>query len=166
MVDLEEEEYQGGEELDFVQVKPILWLLTYIPPWKGKTNMTKDPDCRKFTVSTPLLPKQVEFEGTTLAHIPMLKMEDWDLADHERFPHLVTNKYMTKCYYEETGVTLLEPMKWVRGVGQAGLLHMLCMPHFHRSTVNTVCACQLITLVHNGCLWLGEPISITDMLIH
>lgn len=25
---------------------------------------------------------------------------------------------------------------------------------------------QLLCLVHNGCLWLGEPIPITDILIH
>ena len=25
---------------------------------------------------------------------------------------------------------------------------------------------QLLTLVHDGCLWLGMPIPITDMLIH
>jgi len=43
-------------------------------------------------------------------------MEDWDLLDHERFPHLATSKYMTKIYYEEMGVTQLEPMKWIRDV--------------------------------------------------
>lgn len=43
---------------------------------------------------------------------------------------------------------------------------MLCIPHFHRSIINIVCVRQLLSLVHDGCLWLGKPISITDMLIH
>lgn len=29
-----------------------------------------------------------------------------------------------------------------------------------------MCVHQLLTLVRSGCLWLGEPIPITDMLIH
>jgi len=40
-------------------------------------------------------------------------MEDWDLVDHEKLPHLETNKYLVKIYYEETRVMRLETMKWV-----------------------------------------------------
>lgn len=98
--------------------------------------------------------------------IPLLKLEDWDIADHEKFPHLATNKYVTKIYYEEAGFTSLEPMKWVKGIEQAGLLHMLCVSHFHRSIINNFFFCQFLTLVHDGCLWLGETIPITHMLIH
>lgn len=29
-----------------------------------------------------------------------------------------------------------------------------------------ICVHQLFTLVHDGCLWLGGPIPIIDMLIH
>lgn len=116
--------------MDAEEVKPITQLLEYILPWKGKTKVTKDIDSRKFSVSTPLLPKQVEFEGTPLVHIPILKMEGWDLVDHEWFLHLATSKYMTKIYYEETRVTWLEPMKWFKGVEQEGLQQMLCMSIF------------------------------------
>jgi len=57
-------------------------------------------------------------------------------------------------------------MKWVKGVEQVGLLHMLYVPHFHISNINMVCVRQLLTLVHDGCLWPGDPILITNMLIH
>ena len=73
---------------------------------------------------------------------------------------------MKKIYYEETGVTWLEPMKWVKGVEQAGILHMLFIQHFHRSIISTICVRQLLALVHYGCLWLREPIPATDILIH
>ena len=105
-------------------------------------------------VSTPLLPEKVEFEGTKLARIPILKIKDWDLTDHERFPHLVTSKYMTKIYYEETRVTWLEPMKWVRGVEQVGLLHMLCVPNFHRSIINMVLCARSSRWFYS----LGSPV--------
>lgn len=100
MVNLEEEEYQDIEELDAEEAKLISRLPEYIPPQKGRTKVTKDPDSRKFIVSTPLFLEHVEFEGTTLVHIPVLKMEDWDLENHDRFSHLATNMYMTKIYYE------------------------------------------------------------------
>lgn len=104
-MDLEVEELcDGVEELDAEEGDPITRILVYIPPWKGKSKVTKDPNSGKFMVFMPLLPKVV-FECMLLAHISVLKMEDWDLIDHEKFPHLATNKYMTNVYYEETRVT-------------------------------------------------------------
>lgn len=57
-------------------------------------------------------------------------------------------------------------MKWVNYVEQARLLHMLCVPHFHETIINIACVCQLLMLVHDGFLWLGETIFIIHMLIH
>lgn len=81
MVDLEGEKYQGIEEFDIEEINPISQLPVYIPPLKGKTKVTKDPDSENFMVSTPLFPEQVEFEGPPLSCIPILKMEDWDSAN-------------------------------------------------------------------------------------
>lgn len=88
----------------------------YIPPWKGKTKVTKDPDLGKFGVSTPLMLEQVTFKGPRLAYILLLKMEDWDLVDHETFPHLATHKYTMNIYYYEARVIYLEPMQWVHDI--------------------------------------------------
>lgn len=79
---------------------------------------------------------------------------------------MVPLKYLSKVYYEESEVTQLEPMKWVAGVGAAGLLNMLWVPHISHSKINTICVHQFLTLVNYGCLWLGEPIPIIEMLIH
>lgn len=57
-------------------------------------------------------------------------------------------------------------MEWVKVVEQVGLFHMLCIPHFHRFIINTLCVCQLLGLVYDGWLWLKERIPIIDMLIH
>jgi len=80
------------EEVDVEGVNIISWLLEYITLQKGITKVTKDLDSENFMISTPLLPEQVEFEGPPLVHVPVLKMEDWELVDHERFLHLATSK--------------------------------------------------------------------------
>lgn len=43
---------------------------------------------------------------------------------------------------------------------------MLWVPHFNKSVINTICVYQLLALVHNGCLLLGGPIPIDNMLVH
>ena len=60
----------------------------------------------------------------------------------------------------------LKLVEWIRGVNQLGLLNLLWVPHYHCSNINTTCISKLLTLVRDGCLWLGAPISITNMLIH
>jgi len=129
-------------------------------------KVTKDPDAAKFLINTPLLPEGITFEGPGLAWIAYLKMEDWDLDDHERFPHLTMDNEMKQVYYKESGVTTLKPVEWIRGVNQSGLLNLLWVSHYHRSNINIVYIKQLLTLVHDGCLCLSMPIPITDMLIH
>jgi len=93
-------------------------------------------------------------------------MENWDLANRANFPDLVMDKYKRRIYYVESGVTMLEIEEWVCGVKHSGLLNLLWVTHYHRTPINTICVCQLLILVHDGFLWLGGPIPITDMLIH
>lgn len=129
-------------------------------------KVPKDPDVRKFLLNTPVIPEGITFEGPRLAWIPHLKLEDWDLADHERFPKLTMESYMRRVYYKEYGVTMLEPMEWIRGVNQSGLLNLLWVPHYHRSNINLIVIKKLLTLVHDGCFWLSTSILIIDMVIH
>lgn len=46
-----EELCDGVDELDVEEGEPIIRLLEYIPPRKGKTKVTKDMDSGKFMVS-------------------------------------------------------------------------------------------------------------------
>lgn len=41
-----------------------------------------------------LLLGNIMFEGMHLGHVSNLKFEDWDLADHEKFPHLEIRNLM------------------------------------------------------------------------
>jgi len=164
VVDLEGDE--GMEDIDAQGVDPILKLLEFIPPSQGKVKVLKDPDERQFLLNTPLLLENITFEGLCLACIPHLKLEDWDLEDMERFPHLATDTFMKCVIYREFGVTALEPVKWIRGVNNARLLNLLWVSHYPHAPINLIFIKQLLCLVHGGCLWLGELIPITNMLIH
>lgn len=124
VMDLEEEEYQGIEDFNVEGVEPFSILAKYVTLWKRKTKVTKNPNSGKFRISTPLLQDQVTFEGPKLAHMPMLKLEDWDIVDQEKFPHMVTHQYMTKIYYDDAGVTKLESTKWICSVEQSWLNYM------------------------------------------
>lgn len=164
VVDLEAEE--GTKDIDVDGVDPITKFIDYIRLRKGKTKVTKDLDTKKFISHTPLLRENITFGGLCLAQVRLLKMEDWDLDAHERFPHLVMVNYMKRVYYKDSSVTVLELVQWIRRVEKSGLLNLLWVPHYHCSNINTTFIRQLLTLVHDGCLWLGVPIPITDMLIH
>jgi len=157
---------EGTEDIDAEGIEPITKFLEYIPPRKGKMKVSNDPDSEQFIIHTPLLPEKITFEGMCLAHVPLLKMEDWDLADHESFPHLTIENYMRRVYYKDSGVTELGSDEWIHRVEQSGLLNLLWVPHYHCSNINTTCIWQLLTLVHDGFLSLGAPIPIMDMKIH
>ena len=73
---------------------------------------------------------------------------------------------MKRVYYQDSGVTELEMVKWIHGVENSRLLNLLWVPHYHRTTINTTCVQKLLTLLHDGYLWLEEPIPITTEIIH
>jgi len=100
-LELEEEEIEDipmddedlGVEVEDIEVEcsaPITKLPEYVPPGKGKTKVSKDIDESKVTLHIPLLLDEISFEGPYLGQVPLLKLEYWDLADTEKFPHLVT----------------------------------------------------------------------------
>lgn len=74
VVDLEVEE--GMEDIDAEGIDPVSKLLDYVPPYKGKVKVTKDPNAKKFFIHIPLLPESITFKGPYLVQFPHLKMED------------------------------------------------------------------------------------------
>ena len=80
-----------GVEVEEVEVEgydPITKLLEYIPLCKGKTKVPKDIEESKVALHIPLLSENIVFEGPCLGQVPLLKLEDWDIVDHEKFSHL------------------------------------------------------------------------------
>ena len=81
-------------EEDIQPIHSVTKLLTYVPPRKGKTKVPMDLDETKSSLQTPLLLDDIVFEGTHLGRVPTMKFEDWDLTDHEKFPHHETRNLM------------------------------------------------------------------------
>lgn len=154
------------EDVEIVGSDPITKLPKYIPPCKGKTKVPKDIDKSKVALYTPLFLDQIMFEGPHLRCVPILKLEDWDLVDIERFPHLAKNQLMHFLFHKTIGVTALEPRRWLRGVDKAGLLNLLWVSHYNNVPITIVVIKKLLCLVHDGHLWLEDPIPITNKLIH
>jgi len=79
-----------AEEVEVQGVDCITRFREYILLCKGKTKVPKDIDERKVPLQTHLLSDEIVFKGPCLRQVPLLKLEDWDLANHEKFPHLAT----------------------------------------------------------------------------
>lgn len=132
---------------------------------RGKTKVPKDINESKVTLHIPLMPDEIVFEGRNLGWVLLLKLEDQDLADTEKFLHLVREQIRHHIVHTTTRMNTLELQKWLRGVDKAGLLNLLWVSHYNHTPIIVLVIKQLLCLVHNGCLWLEEPIPITNRLI-
>ena len=99
--------------------------------------------------------------------IDRLKYADHDTNDHGKFSQFTPGTYLHSVRYQETRATLLEVKQWATGLDLASLLKMLDVPHFGRSIQVTIMFKQLLALVHDGNLWIGDKkIPINGELIH
>lgn len=81
-------------EEDIQPVRATAKLPKYVPLQKGRAKVPKDLDATKSALQTLLLPDGIMFEGLALGHVPIMKFDDWDLADSKKFPHLETKNLM------------------------------------------------------------------------
>lgn len=72
--------------------------------------------------------------------------------DSEKFPQFAADKLLQH--------------KWLRGVENVGLLHLLWIPHYHCGPITIFFIWKLLCLVPYGYLWLEDSIPIMDDLIH
>lgn len=70
-----------------------------------------------------------------MGRVLSLKFEDWDLMDHDKFPHLATSKLMRLKKNTIAGAIELEPHKCLHKLKKAGLLDLLWVPHYHHALV-------------------------------
>lgn len=76
LVELEEDHFLLGFHQQVQKDHKNVWHDRHIKQCTFRNKVPKNPDSVKFMVSTPLLPKNVFFEGNLLAQIPYFKMED------------------------------------------------------------------------------------------
>ena len=132
------------EEVETQGVDPITRLLEYVPLCEPKTKVSRDINESKTPLQTPLLLAKIVFDRLCLARVPLLKLEDWDLADNEKFPHLATKQLMHCIIDTNSAMTALELWRWLRGVDKAGLLNLIWVPHYNRTLVTVFFIKQLL----------------------
>lgn len=76
------------KDIEAQGAKPVTKLPEYLPLPKGMTKVPKDIDTSKVPLKSPLLPDEIFFEGLCFGRVPLLKLEDWDLADCGKFLRL------------------------------------------------------------------------------
>jgi hypothetical protein len=69
-----------------------------------------------------------------LGKISNLKYMDHDITDAQKFPELERDQYLCTTTVQETGEIVLEPQEWASGLDRVGILNVLDIPHFRRST--------------------------------
>lgn len=111
----------------------------------------------------PLTPQKVPFKGDMFGKIPLVKFDDYDQANEETFLELALEYYLERVLYEN--VVKVEPMPWAHELSNAGIFNFLRIPHFGRYLITNFCMCQLLALVHDGCLWIQNIIPIDAALI-
>ena len=85
-----------------------------------------------------MLLDEITFDSLRLARVPILKLKDLELVDHEKFQHLVTEQLMHHIIDTNRGMTSLELWKWLRGVEKVGLLNLLWVPHYNFTHVTVL----------------------------
>ncbi|CAA3018923.1 Hypothetical predicted protein [Olea europaea subsp. europaea] len=101
------------EEVEARGADPIMRFPEHVPTCKPMSKVPKDIDESKTPLQTPLLLEEIVFDDPHLARVPILKLEDWDLVDHEKFLHLVTEELMHHIIDTNTRMTTLEPWRWL-----------------------------------------------------
>ena len=102
-----------------------------------------------------------------IGKIDRLKYTDHDTNDRGKFLQFTPGKYLHSFHYPKVGMMLLEVKQWAASLEQAGLLKMLNVPHFGCTLQVIMVVKQLLVLVHDGNLWIGdERIPINGELVH
>lgn len=78
---------------------------------------------------------------------------------HDKMAHLRLANSWSKA--QKGMVTTLQPEEWLRKVEEARLLCLLSIPHFLQPPITILVIRQLLYLVHNGYLWIDNPVHIT-----
>ena len=91
-----------------------------------------------------------------------MKFEDYDTR---KAKELERNRFMVIMPSVLLNADVVSAMEWEHGLGQSGILNLLLMPHFSRTTPVKMYVKQLLVCFHGGYLWLDKPYEVTVDLV-
>lgn len=122
----------------------VAWTLVYVSP-----RMSGAPDvplvkCGKYHIPLPPMSKAMVEEGDLLGYIPILRYQDYNLQDPEKFPQFQSDKYMCQRPDLITLVEVIVPQEWIEKLASSGLLNLLRIPIFSIIYKNRVVPVQFL----------------------
>jgi hypothetical protein len=119
----------------------------------------------ELVIMMPKIPEGVKVEDEMVGGVDTIKYSNHDVADAVKFLDLVPQNYLESRGEGPSGVPLLEPVQWILGLYNMGIMNLLDIPHFGCGKHINGCVKQLLARVHGGILWMDRPMPINVDLI-
>jgi hypothetical protein len=117
-------------------------------------------------ITLPFLPHIVPTVDDMLGKVPRLRYVDHDVHDMSKFPELAEENYLINTgEIGPLGRPVLEPVQWITGMYNSGIMNLLDIPHFGCGKNVGLCIKKLVSRVHGGILWMDKPVQIDVALI-
>jgi len=97
-------------------------------------------------------------EGDMLGKILKLRYVEHDLADKNKFHEIFPLNYLCTIPNSDATTYAIKSKQWAQGMEKVGILNLLDIPHFCRSTEINYYVKLLFSFVHGGNLWLEKKI--------
>jgi hypothetical protein len=97
--------------------------------------------------------------------VDALKYSDHDVTDAIKFPDLAPQSYLESRGEGPSSAPLLEPIQWILGLYNMGIMNLLDIPHFGSGKHINGCVKKLLAWVHRGILWMDMTMHINVDLI-
>jgi hypothetical protein len=136
------------------------------PQRKGKQPIARS--LRRQAATTVVLLRIPEGEQAMpdlLGCVEKLRYSDHDVVDMDKFPEFARQVYLDNVGTGPFGDPILQPKQWAAGLANTGILNLVDIPHFGRGRDVKNCVKKLMTVTHEGYLWVEELISIDVELI-
>ena len=110
-------------------------------------------------VKYPLVKPTILKGFHVIAYI-LLNLKKIGFIDHDlqKLLELTLSRYMTSLRETEDGPIHLVQMEWEIGLEKLGLLSLMHMPHFGRTTEVNTCVKQVLVYLHQRFIWLDKKI--------
>jgi hypothetical protein len=101
-----------------------------------------------------------------LGKVRNLRYVNHDVTDVAKLPALAQENYLeAKGEIRPLGKLILEPMQWIIGLYNLGIMNLLDIPHFKCGKKISFCVKQLLARIHGGITWMDRLVPIDFDLI-
>jgi hypothetical protein len=123
----------------------------YITPMDGVVSHDSVPRNFNYTFIMMYLLKRIRIGKPHPDKIMTLKIDDFNLGDHNNFSMLTPHMYLTRMKGKNSRIV---PQPWTMNLTQSTILNIMKIPHFERHREFNACVKLLLVSFHGGYMWL------------